>query len=423
MRLELALVLLLALAGCAPTAPRRASLPPLQVQGTHWVDADQRPVALKGVNLGNWLLPEFWMMGQGSHGIDDQCQLEAVLDRRFGRAERERLFALFRAQWIAERDWDLMPRFGLNLVRIPFIWSLVEDEDHPGTLRADAWKILDAAIDSAEARGMYVVLDLHGAVGGQGEEHHTGCAGHNRYWSTSEFQQRTIWLWEQVALHYRGRAAVAGYGLLNEPWGSASEAQMAQVMWALHDRVRAVDPHHVIILPGHHRGIAAYGRPADRGVRNVAFEMHPYPGHFGWDRPGAEVHRRWLTCEPAGTGVCEWQARLQRLDAAFLVGEFQPWAELDPELAGAVTRASYDTYARLGWASAAWSWKWFGNEGGFQRRSWGLVSNAEGVPAIDFGTASLPQIEALFRRFGSTPYLLNEPVFKAMNERAAPTPW
>lgn len=240
------------------------------------------------------------MMGQGSNGIDDQCKLEAVLDRRFGRAERERLFALFRAQWITERDWDLMPRFGLNLVRIPFIWSLVEDEDHPGTLRADAWEILDAAIDNAEARGMYVVLDLHGAVGGQGEEHHTGCAGRNRYWSTPEFQQRTIWLWEQVALHYRGRSAVAGYGLLNEPWGSASEAQMAQVMWALHDRVRAVDPHHVIILPGHHRGIAAYGRPADRGVRNVAFEMHPYPGHFGWDQAGAELGH---LCPP-GLGQC-----------------------------------------------------------------------------------------------------------------------
>lgn len=52
-----------------------------------------------------------------------------------------------------------------------------------------------------------------------------------------------------------------------------------------------------------------------------------------------------------------------------------------------------------------------------------LVGNAEGVPALDFDTASLQGIEALFRRFGGTLYLLNEPVFKAMNERAAPTPW
>jgi endoglucanase len=59
-------------------------LAPLHAQGTQWVRADGSAVPLKGVNLGNWLMPEFWMMGQGSHGLDDQCRLEAVLDKRFG---------------------------------------------------------------------------------------------------------------------------------------------------------------------------------------------------------------------------------------------------------------------------------------------------------------------------------------------------
>ncbi len=83
--LERLLVLLLLACTTAAAAP----LPPLKAQGTRWVDDTGRAVALKGVNLGNWLLPEFWMMGQGAHGIDDQCKLEAVLDRRFGRAERD----------------------------------------------------------------------------------------------------------------------------------------------------------------------------------------------------------------------------------------------------------------------------------------------------------------------------------------------
>ena len=409
----------LAFAVCA--AATAAPLPMLRAQGTQWVDPAGRPVALKGVNLGNWLLPEFWMMGQGSNGIDDQCRLEATLDTRFGRAERDRLVRLFRDHWITERDWDLIPRFGLNLVRVPFLWSVVEDEDHPRQLRADAWRYLDAAIDAAERRGLYVVLDLHGAVGSQGHEHHSGCAGQNQWFERPDLQERTAWLWEQVAARYRDRGTVAGYSLLNEPWG-ADEATMAAAVKALYARMRAVDPNHVIILPGHHRGIDAYGVPAEQGLQNVAFEMHPYPGHFGWDKPGLDVHRRWLRCEPGGTGgVCEWRARLERLQAPFFVGEFQPWADLDPELGGQITRLSYDTYAALGWASAAWSWKWLSNRGGPTKASWGLVTNAAGatLPALDFRSAPLADIERLFRRFGELPYRLNEPVLKWM-QRAAP---
>jgi glucan 1,3-beta-glucosidase len=411
------------LASAPAMAPAPGPLAMLHAQGTQWVRPDGSPVQLKGVNLGNWLVPEFWMMGQGSNGIDDQCKLEATLDARFGRAERERLFKLFRDHWITQRDWDLLPRFGLNLVRLPFIWSLLEDETRPLQLRPDAWHYLDEAIRQAEARGLYVILDLHGAVGAQGHEHHSGCAGKNLYWSRPDYQERTAWLWQQIASRYKDRAAVAGYSLLNEPWG-ADEAEMAAVMKKLYASVRAVDSRHVIIFPGHHRGIAAYGQPGEQGLVNVAFEMHFYPGHFGWAKPGVDVHRDWLQCLPKG-GVCEWQSRMRALNAPMFVGEFQPWADLDPELGGQITRASFDTYARLGWAAALWSYKWLGNTGGPVKGSWGLVTNATGapVPALDFSKAPLADIEALFRLFGSVAYEPHAGVMKWMNSAVAPQPF
>ena len=39
---------------------------------------------LKGANLGNWLLLEFWMMGQSTEEVDDQCTLEEIFVDRFG---------------------------------------------------------------------------------------------------------------------------------------------------------------------------------------------------------------------------------------------------------------------------------------------------------------------------------------------------
>jgi len=406
------LAALTVLAGCATVREPAPQLPLVHTEGTRWLDSNQQQVTLRGVNLGNWLLNEFWMMEQGSAGIDDQCKLEGVLDKRFGHAERERLMKLFRDNWITTRDWDLIRQHGLNVVRLPFIYSVVEDEYKPRTLRPDAWHYLDWAIEQAESRGIYVILDLHGAVGSQGTEHHSGCANKNEYWSNPEYQARTEWLWQQVANRYKDRTSVAGYSILNEPWGTTPE-NMAAVMRKLYAAVRAADPNHVIILPGHVKGIDAYGKPSDYGMRNVAFEMHPYPGHFGWDKPGIEVHRKWLTCDKSGGDtVCAWDERLKKLDTAFYVGEIQPYAFLGLERGGQVARASFDTYAKYGWAATAWSWKIVTRNGGHGEGIWGMITNAKGatVPETDFNTASLAEIEALFRSFGTQPYEIHEPL-------------
>ena len=399
-------------------------LPAVRAQGTRWVLADGRPVALRGVNLGNWLLPEFWMLGYDEHAtVNDLCTLHEVLDRRFGVATRERLMRLWRDNWITERDWDLMQEFGFNLVRVPFIWNLLEDEDHPGQLRSDAWHYLDWAVDQAERRGIYVVLDLHGAVGSQGREHHSGCAFQNLYWSRQDYQQRTSWLWAQIAQRYRDRNAVAAYDLLNEPWGSTPE-QLNGVVTELISTIRAIDPNHVILLPDHPDGnIRAYGNPQQRGWNQVAFETHPYPGFFGWGKPGLDVHRDWLRCSD-GKGVCEWIDRLQPLQTPLYIGEFQPWAQLEPELAGKVTRASFDRYNALGWAATAWAYKKISVSGGIDAPvNWGVVTNARGasMPLPDWEHAPLSELEAYLTRFGTVPYAPHEPVRRWL-QRGMPAP-
>ncbi len=408
-----------------PATPLLEAKHMLRAQGTKWVRADGSQVLLKGVNLGNWLLNEFWMMGQGSNGIDDNCKLDAALDARFGYAERDRLMTLFRDHWITTRDWDLMAKFGWNAVRVPFIHTVVEDEKNPGKLRADAWRYLDDAVARAEKRGMYVILDLHGAAGSQGVEHHSGCANRNLYWSTPEYQQRTIWLWQQVAGRYRDRPSVAGYSLLNEPWGT-SAAKLATVVETLYAAVRAVDPNHVIILPGHNSGIAAYGNPAAKGMKNVAFEMHFYPGLFGWGQIGVDVHRDWLTCSGgANSGMCEWEQRLKALDTPFFVGELQPWTGLGADMGGQITRATFDAYGKSGWAATAWAWKYVSNKGGQGNNTWGLVTNASGqaVPALDFKSAPLADIENLFRLYGSVEYEPQRRVIDWMTSTTPPAPF
>lgn len=363
--------------------PEYTGLSPLHTDGVKWVNAENETVILKGTNLGNWLLHEFWMMNQSSNTVaTDQCTLEATFDERFGFEERERLMDLFRDNWISDRDWDIMQSFGINTIRLPFIWNLIEDELNPNNLREDAWQYLDLAIEKAEERGMYIILDLHGAVGAQGWNDHAGCAGKNEYWSTTEYQERTAWLWQEIAQRYKFNGTVAAYGLLNEPWGT-NQNSMATEILKLHDAVREVDENKIVLLHGHHEGIDAFGHPDDFGGTNVAFEMHFYPGIFGWADPTYETHRDWLTCGESGKdGICAWGDKMESLQAPMLVGEFQPWQSLGYEFGGANTHATHDKFAELNWAATNWSYKIITGNGGQGSGTWGMVTNVENTMGL-----------------------------------------
>ena len=404
------------------------ALPAIKQSGQYWVNASGARVNLRGTNIGNWLIQEFWMMGGSMTGINDQCGLESKLSQRFGNTEKERLMKVFRDSFITTRDFDLMKGLGMNVIRIPFLYSLVENEYTPYTLRADAWQYLDWAVNEAEKRGMYVILDLHGAVGGQAaaSEQHDGCIGAAQMWTNNTYWDRTKWLWDNIATHYRGRTAIAAYDLLNEPWGTDATT-LANRSYELFNVVRAKDPEHVILLPGHNSGIDAYGNPNSRGLTNSSLWMHFYPGLWGWNDTAtygagqANMYANWLHCNADGTGEsCTWRDKINGLQTPFLIGEFQPWT-LMGTYGGQMTRKAYDIYNMYGWAATNWAYKTTsnaGSNGNTDTWGWGMVTNSSSggtTSNIDVNSASNTQIESWFRQFATQPLVRNENIAYWMN--------
>lgn len=405
-----------------PTGPQ---LPMIRQQGKYWA-VDGNPIRLKGLNLGNWLQLEFWMMNSAlstnSGAIDDQCTLESELDRRFGYAERERLMDVFRDNWMTDRDWDAIAALGFNLVRLPFPANLIEDENNPYNLRPDAWEYLDKAIAKAAERGIYTILDLHGAAGSQGWEHHSGCSGRNWYWDggngrpASFYQDRTHWLWDMIASRYRGNGNVAAYGLLNEPWGT-DQHTLGQNLAALYHTVRGKDQEHIVILHGHNSGLDSFPMPGN----DVAYEMHFYPGLWGW-RDGddqTDVNIDWLHCNaPSGWQTCDWVEKMDARQSPFLVGEFQPWT-LTGRDGGEMTRKTFDIFNSNGWAATAWSYKTVSTGGhsgdGNNGWPWGMITNRTGFGNINVSQASKAQIEDWFRQFSSQSLVTHPDIAYWMN--------
>ena len=377
-------VVLLVLLSCALAVPRAAlaaaPLPMLSTRGTRWVEAEGNQVLLKGCNLGHWLLQEMWMHNMGTRGIPDQYTMEQVLADRFGEAAKDDLMRTYHGNYITARDFKIIKSFGMNVVRLPILYSLLEDDSRPFELKPDAWVYIDRAIDWAEAEGIYTILDLHGAPGSQNGEHHSGRQGDSELWTDRENRRRMVWLWREIASRYKDRSAVAAYDLINEPF-SAPEETLKDLVFDSYHAIREIDPHHIVMFPGHHYGFEFYGKPSDMEMTNVAFTMHFYPGFFGWGQADVPTHMDWLT-----KGVNEWRDRVEAVGVPFLVGE------MNVVLKGAggaeMMRRSYDTYASFGWGTTMWSYKVFTREGGAVPGIWGMVTNpsGEGAPLVKVDT-------------------------------------
>ncbi|NCC52111.1 MAG: hypothetical protein EOM20_12960 [Spartobacteria bacterium] len=374
--------------------------PFVHAAGTRIVDGNGAPLTLKGCNLGNWLLLEMWMMDV--KGIHDQHEYEEILATRFGEAKKDELMELFRANWITERDFEIIRSFGFNVIRLPFYYTLLEDE--PFTLKPDAFKWLDQCLAWGEKYGIYVILDMHGVPGGQSVDHTTGRAGQNKLYADQSCRDRAAWLWLQIAERYKDSTIVAAYDFINEPFGDYKtedhQQGLIEVMDQIYKEVRSVDPHHMVMIPGTFAGIKFYGDPKALGWENVCFQEHYYPGLHGWGEPTYETHKKFINRQ-----LVSLDAYMKEMDTPFLLGEFNV---VFRQAGGpSLMRYYYDYLAERNWAGTMWSYKIVYKKGGLGQDNWYMVKNLNDAPFADTRTASLEEIETYYRWLGTMEYAVD----------------
>ena len=400
----------LLLASCVSVPPSGFKLPLtfLRVEDGRTVDERGRRVALKGCNLGNWLLLEMWMLG--IKDVADQYQFESILTERFGAEKKDALMEVYRANWITDRDFPIVRSFGMNCVRLPFDYGLLMADDKPYELRPDAFKWLDAAVQAASRNGLYTILDLHGAPGRQSMDHTTGRKDQNKLWGSDEYLKQTVWLWKQLAEHYKDEPAVAAYDLLNEPFGDGQTdkhfAPLVKLMDDCYKTVREVDPRHIIIFPSWEKVLPAYGNPADHGWTNLMFTDHYYQGVM-WGGATLQAHAFFMN-----RVIPHMTDYLQEIKTPLLVGEFN----VVFGFTGGATlmRQYYDLYASKGWWATMWSYKLLG---GPNKNPWYMVVNRENMPPVDIRKSSYEDLQVYFGRMGTMEYAVNEDLRKAMTAR------
>lgn len=392
------------------TAETKDVFPWISTDGTRFVTPGGETAILKGCNTGNWLLLEMWMLTIDHGQFADEYSFQMNLEKRFGVAEANRLMEIYRENWLTPRDFENIRSFGFNTIRLPFNYRLLEDDDNPGVLKPYAFKWLDRAIEMCEDAGLYVILDMHAVPGGQSVDHPTGRVEQNKLWDDPVYGQRTAWLWKQIAQRYRDRSSVAGYDVINEPYGDFDtdiRPRLGEIFQDIYTAIREVDDKHVIFAPsGLWGGHDFYGNPHDNGWTNVAFTEHHYPGLFG-SNPSPETHGDFIY-----RTLPEKQAYLESVQSPMFIGEWNPVFE---NLGGGdLMRRYFDEYAELGWAATIWSYKILHPEGGNINDNWYMVSNANPLRDVNFETASIREIEDYFKWFGTMEYVIDEPIRRAL---------
>ncbi len=357
----------------------------LTANGSSLYNAKGEEVQLRGTNFGGWLHMEGWMDGGG--GQNNHHAVLTALRARFTEEQTQALLEIYQDAFIQESDVENVYNLGLNMIRVPFFWTEILDED--GEILPTAFDQLDWLIAQCKKRGMYVLLDLHGTPGG-----HTlgwltgGHTGSNELWTNPTSQAWTVKIWEALANRYKDEPAVCGYGLLNEPVPpDDSPISIAQMYDKLYRAIRVIDDKHTIVM-GAFFNFDALGSPEVNGWTNVMYETH----HYDDGNKTAENQQNfvWGTLGYLHSYKKDWNMPV-------LAGEFNFWS----------AREAWDTWLyTLNEEGISWSNWTYKNTDTDKSNNWGLYYNPT-VTTVDYAVDSYETIAQKWRAYATENYEKN----------------
>lgn len=308
----------------------------LRTRGMEIVDDAGRPLLLRGVGLGNWLLPEGYMWRFGD-GLGSPREIEARIAHLIGADAAADFWKRFRDVFIAEEDIARIAELGFDHVRLPINSRVLLTGD--GDFRADGFALIDRVIDWCARHELWVLLDLHGAPGGQtGTNIDDSPRGKPELFMDERYRRLTVALWREIARRYRHDTTVLGYDLLNEPlpeqWQHVYPRELIDLYTDLTAAIREEDPDHLIMYEGPQwaTDVSIFTRVLDP---NSVLQFHRY-----W-------------CAPERASIDDYLRARDRLGTPVYMGE---GGENTPEWIYTATRL-YEQYG-IGWNF--WPWKKLG---------------------------------------------------------------
>lgn len=264
----------------------------LHAEGTKIVDGDGQEVIWRGIGLGGWMLQEGYMLRTSGA----QHEIEAKIEDLVGEQKKSEFYEAWLANHTQKIDVDSLASWGYNMIRLPMHYKLftppIEEEPVAGevTWLEKGFEMTDSLLAWCKANNMYLILDLHAAPGGQGENADISDYDPSRpsLWESEANKDKMIALWRKLAERYANEPMLGAYDIVNEPnWGfqdhandlnGCAESQNTP-LWDLQKKIteaiREVDQNHIIVIEGNCWGNNYNGLPT-LWDDNLVISYHKY---------------------------------------------------------------------------------------------------------------------------------------------------
>jgi aryl-phospho-beta-D-glucosidase BglC (GH1 family) len=268
----------------------------LKTNGKAIVNEKGGNVVLKGIGLGGWMLQEPYML-QLSKVAGTQTEIKFKIADLIGEANCERFYSNYLNNMITKRDIDSLKVWGFNSIRLPMHYNLftlpIEKEPVAGqnTWLKTGFELTDKLLAWCREDKIYLILDLHAAPGGQGNDRPIADVDTTKphLWESEDNQQKTIALWRKLAERFANEQWIGGYDLINETnYKMEANEPLKKIFMAITKEIRKVDINHIIFIEGNkfandHTGLTP---PWDN---NMAYSFHKY-----WNATTIETIQKYI---------------------------------------------------------------------------------------------------------------------------------
>ncbi len=195
----------------------------------------------RGINFGGWL---------------SQCSYE-----------KEHLDS-----FITEQDFAAVSAWGIDHVRIPFDYNIIE-KDH-GEFIEEGFAYLDMAVEMCKKYGLNLLLDLHKTAGFSFDYYSENESG---FFESVKYQQRFIRLWEELAQRYGKYHEFVAFELLNEVTDKSYIDTWNDIVRRCVPAIRKYAPHTLIFVGSYHNNAADTVQFLDAPFDDrIVYNMHCY---------------------------------------------------------------------------------------------------------------------------------------------------
>ena len=234
--------------------------------------------ALRGVNLGGWLIVEQWMTPSLFKGIDGARDEYTLSQTEKGRKRIRK----HRRTFIQESDFVWLAAHDVELVRIPFgYWLFRDTSEYVGGLDE-----LDWAMRMAEKYQIKVLLDLHALPGSQNGNDHSGRKGEMKWFDDAEFRRASVAICVDAAERYKDSPALWGFEVINEPnFSWITQWSLRKYYFKAYRKVLKILPDDVyVVFSDAFRPWLLTGALRDNHSQRVAMDIHWYSFGVNWQK-------------------------------------------------------------------------------------------------------------------------------------------